>query len=1089
MVDKAAKEEKAAVEAAQEAAGSELRLGEAYYVVPSKWWRQWQCFVKDGGTQPEKINFDELLDENGLLKESGIEEVVDYTLKPVEVWEIIKDRYGVNEEISGKVLQNDKGELYVDLFPMRFEVFEFDARTKKTEKAEKETLLVVSRGEKIKNLLPLALEYLGFSSRIGECRLWVSDANSEDFNLLEEDTFHEPIRDVLTGLGTWKLLLEVKDPDSKSWPFQSQEDGPSVETIVQRRRAESTFRESPKVGHCVDARRRKDKRWYEAVVVKLVENPDGSQTATVHYLSFDASEDEEFDVDDEENLQSPYSRVPDWRTQLRKDEEIEVNRRVLEGLAIRSTRLWNDQYKGTWLIGKVRKFKRNSLAQSSDTTTQSSSDFSREKEYDVEEDGLDTMSSKRKRLANHKTSSLESSYSSQGAVLVEVKTGTYLYQREEIWIDLDSEDIAQKYTHTTKPATTYGSRGVESQPAHSGVVGLRNLGNTCFMNSMLQCMSFTLPLTNYFLRRDYEDELNRKNPLGTGGKLAEAYAGLIHSIWSDKYSVFAPTEFKQQLGRAFTQFQGYQQQDSHEFFSLLADGLHEDLNRIKKKPFTEGVEGGNGRPDREVAKESWEVFKLRNDSVIVDTMMGLLRSHLTCPQCQNDTVKFDAFSNWSVPIPKEVSMTLHIVLVPKHTGQEEPRLRRFVLELPRNAEGEDVAQALSEMTGIKTSELLLAEISSNHVTSVYHNPFRKASSSQWYLKDIKSVADDTTDFVAWELDGADHGYPPSVAEIRFTQPNKPAYYGFRISDVFVHFKQLSVQDLDQVIWEHVKYMFKSDYEPPAQFLGVEEEPNPAQAPGDISDSSDHFSQDSWLQTKVEVPYEASHYSKAGDIEVINVEFTFSGIEALKEEYKPKNKGYMYFTTVEERDEAFTLGEVVYDKSAKQHFGQSKTSGIDLYKCFDRFREREQLGEQDEWYCPKCKELVRAFKQMDLWTAPEILVVHLKRFYYERNQYMRSWVDREKISDLVQFPLTGLDLSEYILGYNRDEDPKPIYDLYGVSNHIGGLGGGHYTAYVKHAESEGWHLMDDSRTSPATPEDVVSPEAYVLFYKRRPREDE
>ena len=80
------------------------------------------------------------------------------------------------------------------------------------------------------------------------------------------------------------------------------------------------------------------------------------------------------------------------------------------------------------------------------------------------------------------------------------------------------------------------------------------------------------------------------------------------------------------------QFDGYSQQDSHEFLSYLLDGLHEDLNRVLEKPRPPAVES-DGRGDREVASESWQVHRQRNDSFFVDRFQGLFKSTLVCPVC------------------------------------------------------------------------------------------------------------------------------------------------------------------------------------------------------------------------------------------------------------------------------------------------------------------------------------------------------------------------------------------------------------------------------------------------------------------------
>lgn len=106
--------------------------------------------------------------------------------------------------------------------------------------------------------------------------------------------------------------------------------------------------------------------------------------------------------------------------------------------------------------------------------------------------------------------------------------------------------------------------------------------------------------------------------------------------------------------------------------------------------------------------------------------------------------------------------------------------------------------------------------------------------------------------------------------------------------------------------------------------------------------------------------------------------------------------------------------------------------------------------------------------------PSILVISLKRFSYNR-----YW--RDKLDTQVEFPTDNLDMGPYIINKNHG---KAIYDLIAVSNHYGGMGGGHYTAYAKNKDDGRWYHFDDSSVTPISEGTVVTKAAYVLFYQRR-----
>lgn len=157
--------------------------------------------------------------------------------------------------------------------------------------------------------------------------------------------------------------------------------------------------------------------------------------------------------------------------------------------------------------------------------------------------------------------------------------------------------------------------------------------------------------------------------------------------------------------------------------------------------------------------------------------------------------------------------------------------------------------------------------------------------------------------------------------------------------------------------------------------------------------------------------------------------------------------------------------------AKKAASEKRNKGLSIDDCLTEFTKEEQLGEDDLWYCPRCKKHQQATKKFDLWKVPDILAVHLKRFSNSRAL-------RDKIDTFVDFPIQGLDLTKLVgerkvgqrlaengidieeLGIGNVEEPL-IYDLYAVDEHLGGLGGGHYRAYALNYITEQWYHFDDS----------------------------
>jgi ubiquitin carboxyl-terminal hydrolase 4/11/15 len=596
------------------------------------------------------------------------------------------------------------------------------------------------------------------------------------------------------------------------------------------------------------------------------------------------------------------------------------------------------------------------------------------------------------------------------------------------------------------------SNGNIAEAGSLGLTGLQNMGNTCFMNSALQCLAHTPKLVDYFLG-DYKREINHDNPLGMNGEIASAFGDLMKKLWAPGASPIAPRTFKSKLAHFAPQFSGFNQHDSQELLAFLLDGLHEDLNRVKNKPYFEAKDG-DGRPDEEVADEYWNNHLARNDSIIVDVCQGQFRSTLVCPDCNKSSVTFDPFMYVSLPLPSTSMRTMTLTVVGNNgTAPPSP----FTVNVPKRGKFEDLIHALSTACSITPDEtLLVAEVYNNRIIRFITEP-----------SDSLSLIRDDDRLIAYRL-------PKSYEESSLV--------------LFMH---------HQLVENYICGKSSSNWK---QF-GI-----PLMSSSKIESGSDIRD----LYMRLLAPFSELSLNSTNYSDKIDSSNTSDGSESEENSdpqlqfYKTDEKAADMVSEISMNEpiissnglsdrlnvivhlpEKFVLGYNTRILSSLPEvfksgfFSKRPQETVTLYNCLEAFLKQEPLGPDDMWYCPVCKKHCQASKKLDLWRLPKILVIHLKRFSY--NRYLKN-----KLETFVDFPTHNLDLSSHIAFKNRESNHR--YMLYAISNHYGSMGGGHYTAFVHHG-GDRWYDFDDSHVSPISEDKIKTSAAYVLFYRRIEQESQ
>lgn len=596
-----------------------------------------------------------------------------------------------------------------------------------------------------------------------------------------------------------------------------------------------------------------------------------------------------------------------------------------------------------------------------------------------------------------------------------------------------------------------------------GLTGLINLSNSCYMNAALQCLSHTIELRDYFLCKRYLNDICKETC-----EITYAFALLIRRLWLEKTAYLSPDFMKVlfQKHSALAMYSKNEQHDSQEFLHIFIDLLNEELQRE--------------HPEKHKNKEkipSWMAFLWNNCSIVKELFFGVLKSTLKCPECDFKSLNFEPFLNLSLHFPAVSSKNCVNLLVFRENQESVTiiAVERGLLEaFPRDFK-EKICKNFSKSDAENLVNLLV---------------FFRNAVSLLFENELLSLKDQLQKHKATAL---------SIFLTNERIKPEEGVFSLCFSKFQTNCKKLTQFEAFTVAKINRKSGFlaisHSLLATAAKFL-------------EFSSFCDKNEKNlKKLAIKLRILDKDSLLAvceQCQSSDFCDCRPSFCSFGALENKYRFSN--YQLFfevcflwenLSINERN----LLEISLERAKNiENQGFSLTNKpqepLNIYDLLRHFRDPETLCSQNTWFCNKCKKNQMATKQMEIFCAPKVLIVHLKRFKTLKNL-------KTKINLKVVFPLESLDLTDFVLETQLPEElvqrrmqssatneenfmkNEVIYELYAVINHHGSsLSCGHYTALCRNHCDERWYKFDDKAVFEVSQSFVCTSDAYVLFYKRK-----
>ena len=669
------------------------------------------------------------------------------------------------------------------------------------------------------------------------------------------------------------------------------------------------------------------------------------------------------------------------------------------------------------------------------------------------------------------------------------------------------------------------------QTSNHGLTGLKNLGNSSYLNSILQCLSNTPELMYYYVSGLYKKDIKISEGKKKGyvpGKLSKEFADLLGKMWIENKKIVNPQEIKYSISDLVNIFNNNNQQDSSELLIFLLNFLHEEINRDKSKGSTSFYEPPKKENESDISSSQrfWNLFRKKNNSIIVDLFYGQIRNVTRCLSCGHSVTTFEIFNILPIEIPK--LKKVNILLVPSNNIKKTIKLNIFISVSALFIDlGVYLRQYIS--TGFENFRIILVNYHTTNAKFVKmsENIFNTAKKGIILVQEISDSYEEEEDNIEENNDKENNNNEEISSEIGENFPfiTLIKYKNFDdlggiIDTNFKSYPRVFVMGpYTKIRGLRIKmFGYLTKYYPlPESVINFLKKKFPNNEYLSLNEINDNYTKNKIEIDEIElneIYYKQynlifkENYQKSLDIdESIKNDITeylknfpfkcyitstkgdedklffssnntenqnsFKDNQKINDLIKLIRNKYKLILYITQKEYIQPLNEITCILSTKDNTDKKTPS---LTDCLIHFGLHEKLEKENEYFCPSCKRNVNAYHKSDIFYIPPYLILSIKRFV--RNYLSKTKVQLLKINDNLNYNIDYIDFDNFVTG---PKNPKNIYTLYAVNQHSGSNEGGHYSSACKNFGK--WYMYDDHAVFTCDEDMICVPEGYLLFYRR------